>query len=192
MFRGLINDAKSAAGAVVAKYAARLTVAVPFLAAAGFATAALTLQLVERFGAITAYWMVAGGFTALGLVAAFIVGMKEQEEEVADAMADKADTADVATDATAQAAVQLPLALLGSLLTSPAAGPVSAMGLARLLGRNLPLVIMLVVLGLLFWPTEQSAAADEDAASAGEDEAPPAAAESNGAHPPSDYAREAA
>ena len=187
VFRGLINDAKSAAGAVVAKYAARASVAVPFLVAVGFATAAVTLMLVERFGAINAYWMVAGGFTALGLIAAFVVGMKEQEEEVADAQAEKADTAAVATDAAAQAAVQMPLALLGTLLTSPA-GPVSAVGLARMVGRNLPLVILLVLIGLMFWPTEK-ATEETDVA---DDELP---VRPNGAHPPSraaGFEREAA
>ena len=54
MFKGLINDAKSAAGSVIAKYLARASVVVPFVIAFGFATAALTLVLVERFGAITA------------------------------------------------------------------------------------------------------------------------------------------
>jgi hypothetical protein len=62
MFRGLINDAKSTAGALVAKYLARASMAVPFVAALGFVTAAITLMLVERFGHIAAYWMVAGGF----------------------------------------------------------------------------------------------------------------------------------
>ena len=140
MFRGLINDAKSAAGAVVAKYAARVSVAVPFLVALGFATAAAVLMLTERFGAMTAYWIMAGGFTALGLVAALVVGLKEQEEEIAEAVAEKTDTADVATDAAAQAAVQMPIALLGTLLSSPA-GRCRSPGLRQMVGRNLPLVV---------------------------------------------------
>ena len=141
MFRTLINDAKSAAGSVVAKYAVRASVAVPFLVAAGFGIAALTLVLVERFGSLTAYGIMAGGFAALGLVAALAVTVKEQEEEVADAAAEHNDTAEVATDAAAQAAVQLPLALLGTLLTSPL-GPGTALGGAKMIGRNLPLVVL--------------------------------------------------
>ena len=184
MFRGLINDAKSAAVAVVAKYAARMTVAVPFLVAVGFATAAITLHLVDRFGAINAYWMVAGGFTAIGLVAAVVVGVREQEDVVADAKAEKADTAEVATDTAAQAAVQLPIALLGSLLASPA-GPVSAMGITRMIGRNLPLVAMVAMLAVLFWPSAEAA----DAA----DEAPMPSPKPNGVHPSFDeMGREAA
>ena len=60
MFRGLINDAKSAAGAMIAKYLARASVAVPFLVALGFGTAALAVMLVERFGSAYAYLMLAG------------------------------------------------------------------------------------------------------------------------------------
>jgi Na+/melibiose symporter-like transporter len=161
MFRGLINDATAAAGAVVAKYAARASVAVPFIAALGFVTAGITLMLVERFGHRNAYFMVAGGFTAIGFLAALIVGAKEHEELVANAQSAKADTADVATDATAAAAAQIPLALLGALFSS-AAGPSSLLGTARLLGRNLPLVVMLVALGVLFWPNSTEEISNND------------------------------
>ena len=68
MFRGLINDAKSAAGSLIARYLARASVAVPFIVAIGFGVAAITLLLVERFGAINAYLMVAGGFTVIGFI----------------------------------------------------------------------------------------------------------------------------
>ena len=153
MFRTLINDAKSAAGAVIGKYAIRASVAVPFVVAAGFGTAATTLVLVDRFGAVTAYSLMAGGFAALGLLAAAIVTVKEQEV-AEDAQAERTDTADVATDAAAQAAVQLPLALLGTLLTTPM-GPGVAAGGAKILLRNLPLVLLAAVIALLFWPSTQ-------------------------------------
>jgi Na+/melibiose symporter-like transporter len=147
----LINDAKSAAGSVVAKYAARASVAVPFVVAFGFATAAGTLMLVERFGHRDAYFMVAATFVVLGFLAALIVRAKEHEEIVADVQAGKTDTADVGTDAAAAAAVQMPLALLGALVSSPV-GPASLMSLVRVVGRNLPLAAMLVGIGVLFWP----------------------------------------
>jgi hypothetical protein len=159
VFRTLINDAKSAAVSVVARYAVRASVAVPFLVAAGFGTAALTLMLMDRFGSLTAYTIMAGGFAAIGLVVALAVTVKEQEEEVTDAAAEQNDTGEVATDAAAQAAVQLPLALLGTLMTTPL-GPGAALGGAKMIGRNLPLVVLLALVGLLFWP---KAAAEEEA-----------------------------
>jgi hypothetical protein len=33
---------------------------------------------------------------------------------------------------------------------------------ARLLGRNFPLVLLLVMIGALFWPTEEGSAPDAD------------------------------
>ena len=58
MFAGLINQARSAASNLVLKYVARASVAVPFVIAAGFALAAVTVMLVERFGHVMAYWLV--------------------------------------------------------------------------------------------------------------------------------------
>jgi hypothetical protein len=174
MFRGLINDAKSAVGALVAKYLARASVAVPFIAALGFATAAITLMLIERFGHIRAYWMVAGGFLAIGLVATLVVSVKEQEEGVADEQAEQHDMAEVGTEAAAQAAAQLPIAMLGALFTSPV-GPSAAVGGIKMMGRNIPLVVLLVLLGMLFWPTKPEGEAEEQVA---ETYRP------NGSHPP--------
>jgi hypothetical protein len=94
-------------------------VAVPFVIAFGFATAGITLMLVERFSQRNAYFMVAASFVVLGFLAALIVRAQEHEEVVADVQAGKTDTADVGTDAAAAAAVQMTLALLGALFSSP-------------------------------------------------------------------------
>jgi hypothetical protein len=167
MFRGLINDAKSAAGSLIAKYLARASVAVPFIVAVGFATAAITLTLVDRFGGIVASWIVAGGFTLIGLVATLVITVKEQEEEVAEKQAEKVDTADVATDAAAQAAAQMPLALLGAVLSSPM-GPSTVVGGAKMAARNIPLIVLMALIALLFWPSKSSA--DETESAESEDE----------------------
>lgn len=62
MLAGLINQAKLAASDLALKYLARASVAVPFVIALGFALAAVTVMLVERFGQVMAYWMVAGAW----------------------------------------------------------------------------------------------------------------------------------
>jgi hypothetical protein len=46
--------------------------------------------------------------------------------------------------------VQTPIALLGALFTS---SPATALSGVRLLARNFPLVLLLVMIGALFWPT---------------------------------------
>lgn len=152
MFRGLINDAKSAASSLVVRYLARASVAVPFVIAFGFAVAAVTLMLVERYGPIAAYWMVAAGFTIFGVLAAIFVSMKQHQEDKADAVAKERDTQTVATDSMAQAAVQMPLALLGTLATTPGAIALLGGG-AKTLGRNVPLVALLATIAFILWPS---------------------------------------
>jgi hypothetical protein len=156
MFAGLINQAKSAASGLVLKYVARASVAIPFVIALGFALAAITVMLVERFGHVTGYWLVAGGLAAIGIVAAITVSVKEHEEEVAEQQAEQSDTGEVVSDATAQAMMQAPLALLGAVFTMPG-GATTALKVAGVLGRNYPLVLLLVLIGALFWPTENKA-----------------------------------
>jgi hypothetical protein len=95
------------------------------------------------------------------MVAALVVTVKEQEEEVADAKAEAEDTPAVAKEV----AMQAPLALLSALLASPM-GPSSAFGIAKLLGRNLPLVLLMVIGGFLLWPRDP-AAEDTDLAEGG-------------------------
>jgi hypothetical protein len=138
VFPGLINQAKSAAAHLVLRYVARASVAIPFVIAAGFALAAIAAMLVERFGHVTAYWLVGGGLGLIGVIASFVVSVKEHEEEVAEQEAAKTDTQEAVSEATAQALVQTPIALLGAFMTMPG-GAAGALGAARLLGRNWPL-----------------------------------------------------
>jgi Na+/melibiose symporter-like transporter len=161
VFAGLINQAKSAASHLVLKYVARASVAVPFVIAAGFALAAITVMLVERFGHIMAYWLVAGGLALVGVIASIVVSVKEHEEKVVEQQAAKTDTEELVTDATAQAIVQTPIALLGALMTMPG-GATGALSAVRLLARNLPLVLLLVGIGALFWPTKQDAPYEDE------------------------------
>ena len=79
MFQGLISDAKAASGLLIDKYFARASVVVPFVVALGFATAAITLMLVNRFGYIAAFWIIAGGFTLIGLVATRVVSRQGEQ-----------------------------------------------------------------------------------------------------------------
>lgn len=65
MFAGLVNQAKAAASGFVLKYVARASVAVPFIIAIGFAIAATTMMLVQRFGHLTAYWIMAGALAVI-------------------------------------------------------------------------------------------------------------------------------
>ena len=136
---------------MVLKFAARASVAIPFVIAVGFVVAAIAMMLVERFGHVTAYWIMAAGLAAFGAIAAVVVKEREEEEEAAERKAEENDTRGVISDATTQAAVQAPIALLGALVTTPG-GATTALKLARILGRNYPLVILLALIGTLMLP----------------------------------------
>jgi hypothetical protein len=182
MFRALINDAKLTAGSTVSKYIvkylARACVALPFVVAVGFVTAAITLMLIDRYGAIASLWMVAGGFSVIGLVATLVLTLKERGREIAER---RVAELDAARTASARAAAQAPMMLLGALL-STSVGPGFVAGGAKMLARNLPLVALAGLIALLLKPTKSSAdTADVDSASA--------AGKSNGAPVSSDDLR---
>jgi hypothetical protein len=71
----------------------------------------------------------------------------------AEELAEQTDTQDVVSEATAQALGQAPFALLGTLATAPG-GATTLLPVIRLLARNLPLVLLLVMIGALFWPSQ--------------------------------------
>jgi len=76
---------------------------------------------------------------------------------------EKAETEEVDSDATAQALIQTPVALLGTLFATPG-GAATGLSVARAIGRNWPLVLLLLLGGALFWPaqpTEEEFAGEE-------------------------------
>jgi hypothetical protein len=174
VFKGLINDVKAAAASFVAIYLARVSVAVPFLVALGFATAAIALELTERFGARNALWMLAGGFCAIGLLAAFAVTMKEQQQQEMQAAEEQQRSeggiGEMTSAAASEAATQLPAALLSAFMQNPSGlSSLSELPVARTVSRHMPLLLLLLLVGLLLWPTEQ-----KEEAAAPEGEQPPA------------------
>ena len=151
MLESFISDAKSAAESVVAKHAARASVAVPFIVAIGFATTSITLMLVEQFGARNACLILAAGFAAIGLVALLAVRNKEHDEHVLGQKSAKDEPVEVATPASAAVPMEVPLAMIAALMSSPVS-PASIASAARTIGRNLPLVVLAASIGFLIWP----------------------------------------
>jgi hypothetical protein len=187
VFKGLINDVKSAAASFLSIYLARASVAVPFVVALGLATAAVGLELTERFGARSALWMLAAGFCAIGLLAALAVTMKEQQQEIEaeeEQQRNDGGIGEVTSAAATQAATQLPATLLGVLMQNPS---IAALPIARSVGRNMPLVFLILLITFLLWPAEQA----EESEDQGDDSA---AAKPDGQQAPSeeDPLREAA
>jgi hypothetical protein len=144
------------------KYVARASVAIPFVIALGFALAAIAVMLVQRFGHVAGYWIMAGGLVVIGVVAALVVTVKEHEEQRVEQKTHGAETNELIGDATAEVINQAPLALLGALMSAPG-GPATLLKVARTLGRNYPLVLLLIMVAALLLPDQQApvrAAAD--------------------------------
>ncbi len=174
MFQGLFKRAENKIDSVLAKYLGRALVAVPLLVAAGFATAALTVKAVEIYGTVTGYAMMAALFAVIGLVTMAIVGI-EQRREAEPETAAQADTASTEAE-QAEAGID-PMDLLTpevrAMLASTA--PMALPGLVRGVGRNLPLILFLALIGFII------SRFGESAASASSHE--PGAADGNGDNP---------
>ena len=134
MFQGLLRRAEQSIDQVVAKYVGRATVAIPLIVAAGFATAAVSVKLVELYGQVIAYSIMAAGFAVLSLVTMAIVGTGNGTVETLSEPAAAADTA---------ASLLTPEVRAFLASTAPMALPTIARGV----GRNLPLILILALVG---------------------------------------------
>lgn len=160
MFQGLLKRAERSIDQVVAKYMGRAMVAVPLLVASGFATAALTVKLVELYGSVVAYGVMAALFGVIGLVTMAIVNVGAQR--AAEATAADAETAaspEQPQEASADGADFLPPELKAFLAS---AAPTALPPVVRGIGRNLPLILVLALVGFIISRfAENSESADE-------------------------------
>jgi uncharacterized membrane protein len=173
MFQGLFRRAESTIDNAVWKLVGRAAVAVPLLIASGFASAALTVWLVERYGAITAYGMMAALFSFIALVTMAVVstnGPRVSEEAPAQSASSAETSADTAADEGIDPMDLLTPEVRAFLAT---AAPMAIPVVARGVGRNLPLIFLLAVVGYLI---SRFATGDGSEQS----EQPPAAAEQGG------------
>jgi hypothetical protein len=147
MFEGIIRRAQQSVDQVLAKLAGRAAVAVPFLVAFGFATAAAAIWLVREFGAVTGNLIMAVAFAILGSIAAAVVARSQAPSEPspaevrAEAEAREAAAAGEPEDAFDYNALLSDSAQKLALAAGPALVPL----VFRFVARNLPLLISLVL-----------------------------------------------
>src|SRR5690349_14836441 len=133
MFQGLFKRAESTIDSVVARFVARALVAIPLIVAAGFATAAATIKLVELYGSIVALSLMAAAFAVIGLVALAIVDISARPSGEAVAEEPPASpTSEASGDAIDPMDLLTPE--VRALLAS--AAPMALPGIARGIGRN--------------------------------------------------------
>lgn len=150
MFQGLFRRAESTIDNAVAKLVGRAAVAAPLLIAGGFASAALTVWLVEQYGAITAYGIMAALFGLIALLTMAFVstnGSARPAEEIASAPAAAAETASDGAEGEGIDPLDLFPPEVRSFLAS--AAPMALPAVARGVGRNLPLIFVLALVGFV-------------------------------------------
>ncbi len=145
MFQGLFKRAESTIDSVVSKFVMRALVAIPLIVAAGFATAALTLKLVEQYGAVTGHALMAALFAVIGLVTLAIVGF----ETAPAAEPTATEAADTASNPNAEPADPADLLTPEVRAFLSSAAPMALPGIARGVGRNLPLILMLALIAFV-------------------------------------------
>ena len=157
MLQAIVDRAQRAVDTLVSKYVTRAAVAVPFVVALGFGTAAATVKLTEEFGSMTAYAILAAVFGAVGLAAAAAIAMNGPDPVAGTDTVEQVTASADATDRKSAIDPDIILAALGAV------GPAALPGMVRLLARNLPLVFgIVIIVYLLFSDTKK---ADGDASS---------------------------
>lgn len=124
----------------------RALVVIPFLIAAGFGTAALSMRLNREFGAEMGSLILAGGFVLVGLVVALIV--RSRSSKPTETAAEAAETVDREAEQAADPAMaNVDRELLMAALTT--AAPIALPGLLRAVMRNLPIVAAIAAAGFI-------------------------------------------
>jgi len=153
LFESVLHRAEAMIGNVLEQALARALVALPLLIAAGFGTAALSTYVNAKYGIQTGQLIMAGGFATLGLLAMLfvsIVGPATIESGEAATASDDAGTAEggQSPDSPAMRAFgDAEHELVTTMLAS--AAPVAVPGILRTLIRNLPLVILILIVAFI-------------------------------------------
>jgi hypothetical protein len=142
VFRAIFQQAQATVESSIDHAIDRVIMAVPFLVAAGFGTAALALRLVDTYGGETGALIMAGLFVLVGLVVATFQAVSRKRRPRASASVADTNSADApaagetTTSSTGFSSSEKDL-LVAALTT---AAPVALPQLLRVLLRNLPLL----------------------------------------------------
>jgi hypothetical protein len=179
MFQGLFRRAENTIDSVVSRFVSRALVAFPLIVASGFATAAITVKLIEIYGAVVACSLMAALFALVGLVTMAVVDFGARTDS---AESPAAETAAAASSSDGAEVEMDPTDLLTPEIKAflASAAPMALPGLARGVTRNLPLILILALIGFVIsrFATSEATTAGMEGTMAGDRaaEVPPAAA----------------
>ena len=160
MFQSIVNRAQRSVDTLISKYVTRVAVAVPFVIALGFGTAAASVALTDMYGNLVAHTILAAGFSVVGLIAAVAIAASGNPAIAAAEDEPLPVGAEVAGETPGQSSALDPEMLMTAVSTM---GPVALPILIRLLMRNLPLVAGVLVLAYLLFSDVQRGANEESA-----------------------------
>lgn len=156
MFQSLFRRAEVAIEQSIGQLMVRVLTAVPFVIAAAYGTSALSLRLDRAFDPETSRLIMSGLFLGVGLLAALVVAIRSPRGPVAASGQTGDETGGASASASQQEAPNsisdADRDLIFAALTS--AAPIAVPHLARLLLRNLPL--LLAIAGAIFVMTRAS------------------------------------
>ena len=157
MFGFLFRRAQATVDRAVDNIVHRIIIAIPFLIAGGFGTAALTLWLNREYGAETASLILAGGFVALGLVAWLVFRPRTEAAPESSGAAEEPAQASAAASTEGPDFSNTDRELIMAALTS--AAPIALPAIVRTIGRNLPLVAAVAAAAFIISRDGQSGSA---------------------------------
>ena len=157
MFQEITNRAQRAVDTLVSKYVTRLAVAVPFVVALGFGTAAASVKLTDMYGSMIANAVLSGVFAVFGLLTAAAIAVNQPVPELITEPAGA-----VHHEPAPRSESEPLLANADAILAAIAAiGPTALPMVLRLLLRNLPLVLGVFVLTYLVFSGNRESAGTE-------------------------------
>jgi hypothetical protein len=159
MMQSLFRRAEVAIEQSVGHVVTRVLIAVPFLIAAGFGTAALSLRLNRQYDTETSNLIMAGLFGLVGLGCALIFALRSSPEKKAGTATDT-EAAPEPDSAGDTAFSDTDRELLMAALTT--AAPIALPQVARMVMRNLP--VLAAVGAAIFVMTRSSSQPEQMAA----------------------------
>lgn len=145
MFEGLLHRVQRAVNATLTKILGRAAVAVPLVVGVGFGVAAATVKLTEMYGPATSYLLMAVACAVVaGLIAMVVSISTDTESSPPDQSQQESPPLTAQASSLVDSVMDKDL-LLAALST---AGPLAAPRLLRMAARNLPMVIMALLIGI--------------------------------------------
>jgi hypothetical protein len=157
MFNAVFKKAQQSVDNALSEIASKSVVAIPFVLAAGFGIAALTVRLHNTYSAETANLILASGFAGLGILVAMIEAVRQRNRRrAAAANGSQAEKSPEPAEATpvqslfGDADREIVMAALSS------AAPLAIPYVMRSTFKNLPLVALVAAVGFVLSRNSQA------------------------------------